>query len=105
MRINEYQKAVERTIPKGEHNLANFCMGLAGESGETIDMFKKSIFHGHPLDRDEVIKELGDVMWYVTAIASEIGIELNHIAISNVDKLMKRYPNGFSQADSINRTE
>lgn len=105
MEFKEYQGAVERTMNKSEYAIANYCMGLAGESGELIDMFKKSVFHHHALDMDEVIKELGDVMWYVSAIANEMGISLDEVAERNVAKLMKRYPNGFNTTDSIKRVD
>ena len=105
MEFKEYQEAVQRTMNKGEYALANYCMGLAGESGEAIDMFKKSMFHGHALDRNEVVKELGDVLWYLSAIANEVGLTLEEVAITNVAKLKKRYPNGFSKADSLLRVD
>ena len=105
MEFNKYQAEVERTMNKGEYALANYCMGLTGEAGETVDMFKKHLFHGHDLDLNDVIKELGDVMWYVSAIANELGISLDEVAERNVTKLQKRYPKGFSQADSIKRVD
>lgn len=105
MELKKYQYEVSRTMNRSEFALANYSMGLAGEAGELIDMFKKSLFHGHAMDREEVIKELGDVMWYVSAIANEIDLDLDEVAERNVAKLRKRYPNGFNQADSIKRVD
>lgn len=105
MELKKYQEAVERTMNKSEFALANYCMGLTGEAGETVDMFKKHLFHGHDLNMDDVIKELGDVMWYISALANELGISLDEVAERNVAKLMKRYPNGFNQADSVKRVD
>src|SRR5699024_6123823 len=85
--------------------LSNYCMGLSGESGEVVDELKKVLFHGHDLNIDEIEKELGDVLWYVSAIATTLGIELNMIAHNNVDKLKARYPEGFSEKDSVARKE
>jgi NTP pyrophosphatase (non-canonical NTP hydrolase) len=108
MNFPEYQKASERTMGLDRDRkelLANFAMGLAGEAGETVDLLKKAIFHGHPADPDKLAKELGDVLFYVTALASVSGISLESIAQGNVEKLLKRYPAGFSTEASLNRKE
>ena len=83
--------------------LANYSMGLAGESGELIDILKKHIFHGHELNIEEIKKECGDVLWYLAAIASTLDLNLDDICIYNIKKLEKRYPEGFSKEKSINR--
>jgi NTP pyrophosphatase (non-canonical NTP hydrolase) len=106
--IGEYQDAARRTLnvdwPEKDQ-IANAVMGLAGEAGEVIDLYKKTLFHGHTLDALTVIDELGDVLWYVAAIASLEGLSLNDIAQANIDKLLARYPNGFTQEDSIARVD
>lgn len=63
------------------------------------------LFHGHNLDRDGVIKEMGDVLWYMSNICNILNIKLSDVARINLDKLDKRYPNGFSCEDSMNRKE
>ncbi|MCL4349846.1 MAG: nucleoside triphosphate pyrophosphohydrolase family protein [Candidatus Thermoplasmatota archaeon] len=85
--------------------LMNWSMGLAGESGEVVDILKKILFHGHPIEKEKLLKELGDILWYLDAIASSLGSSLNEIAELNVEKLKKRYPDGFSEEKSINRKE
>lgn len=110
MEMIEYQKYAERTANGGRNGtklmrFANFGMGLAGEAGETCDMLKKVVFHGHELDKQELCKELGDVMWYVATIATTAGLTLEEIAWKNVEKLKKRYPDGFSEEMSRNREE
>lgn len=80
-------------------------MGLSGESGEVTDHIKKVAFQGHDLDKEEIAKELGDVLWYVARTADSIGYKLEDIAEMNVKKLRKRYPNGFSEEASRNRVE
>lgn len=92
-------------IPKERLELLNYCLGLAGESGEVVDLLKKHVFHGHMLSRDEVKKELGDVLWYLANICSVLDIQLDQVADKNLDKLFKRYPDGFKIVDSINRKE
>lgn len=107
--INAYQNLSKRTMRGGSVNknerLANYCMGLSGEAGEVTDIFKKHLFHGHKLDMEKVIAELGDALFYLAALATETGLTLEDVARYNVDKLEKRYPMGFSSEDSINRIE
>jgi NTP pyrophosphatase (non-canonical NTP hydrolase) len=105
---NEFQQNVLRTANSDiseKEALSNACMGLAGESGEYIDMVKKHIFHNHSLDFDKVEKELGDILYYVAWAANIHGITLDSVMQTNVNKLLKRYPNGFNSADSLNRKD
>lgn len=106
MRMNHYQEDAARTISlvqSAENRLVNFCFGLTGESGELIDHVKKHLFHGHPIDRAYAKKELGDILWYVAALCTELNLSLGEVAEMNIDKLKARYPNGFSEQDSIDR--
>ena len=80
-------------------------MGLNGEAGEAIDIVKKHLFHGHELNKEELIKELGDVAWYLAEAAYALDIDLETILKLNIEKLKKRYPEGFSTKDSINRKD
>jgi len=108
MDLNEYQQLAVRTMGGDrthEQQLANAALGLAGEAGEVADMLKKHLYHAHPLDRDAVVKELGDCMWYVAAVASVLGVELDEIGERNIEKLRRRYPEGFSIERSLNRTD
>lgn len=113
MRLNEFQQLSSRTFPvsKGqsdkvhEKNLANYGMGISGEAGEVTDLLKKSLFHGHKLDREAVIKELGDVMHYLAGIAYMLDVPLEDVATANIEKLRKRYPDGFSMEASVNRKD
>lgn len=104
-----YQQQAARTMNNvlgiREMEAANYAMGLAGESGETVDYLKKVLFHGHMFDRDVLAKELGDSLWYINAIATLFGIDLEDIAKQNVAKLLKRYPDGFDPNRSKERTE
>lgn len=81
------------------------ALGLSGEVGEVVDILKKSIFQGHPLDVRKVALELGDVMWYLALLAHSIGYNLDEVTKMNIEKLKNRYPNGFSTTDSLNRKE
>lgn len=95
---NEYQKEALRTasgMAKEFPMELNGVMGLAGESGECVDLMKKHLFQGHALDKEHLAKELGDVAWYLAVTAYAIGYDLETILQMNVDKLRKRYPQGF----------
>lgn len=108
MTPNEYQIAAMRTSSKtilpSEH-LMNGALGLAGEAGEVADIVKKATFQGHTINREHIAKELGDVCWYIAETANAIGYDLETIMQMNIDKLMKRYPDGFSAARSQNRED
>lgn len=106
MNINEYQKLAMTTRNKAlsqEDTLINGVMGLCGESGEAIDIVKKYIMQGHNLDVEHLAKELGDIAWYLALTATAIGYNLDDIFNANIEKLKKRYPEGFEPEKSINR--
>ena len=108
MTPNQYQTAAMRTSSKEisvDEHLLNGALGLAGESGEVADIVKKVMFQGHSMNREHIAKELGDILWYVAETATAIGYDLETIMQMNIDKLMKRYPNGFSAEKSLNRKE
>lgn len=102
---NTYQMAAMRTANEKCLNLANAGLGLTGEAGEAADIIKKHLFHGHELDKEALVKELGDVLWYVALAADLIGVKLADIMLLNVAKLRERYPDGFSEERSRNRDE
>lgn len=110
MNMTEYQLLAARTInpeQPDKEKLINFVFGLAGETGETIDLLKKIIFHGHDLEtnRDKLAIELGDCLWYIAGIATAAGIDLTEVAAGNIEKLRRRYPDGFDPEKSRNREE
>lgn len=108
MTPNEYQELAMRTVnPKlnKDEMLINSVMGLCGESGEAIDIVKKWFAHGHELDREHLKKELGDIAWYLAEASSALGFTLEEILEANIDKLRKRYPEGFETKKSVERDE
>lgn len=108
MTINEYQKLAMTTLNPDlakKDVLINGVMGLCGESGECIDIVKRHLAQGHELNREELIKELGDVAWYLAETAFALDVELEEVLMRNIEKLKKRYPEGFSRDRSINREE
>lgn len=102
---SEYQIAALRTAaeldPEGLR--MNGVLGMCGETGEVADLLKKHYFQGHPLDVDKLINELGDVMWYIAITAQGLGVSLDQVMELNIQKLRKRYPDGFDSSRSLNR--
>ena len=108
MTINEYQELAMTTLNpelSKKDVLINSVMGLCGESGEAIDIVKKWMAQGHELDREHLVKELGDIAWYLAEAATALEIPLEQILQANIDKLKKRYPEGFEVAKSVERLE
>ncbi|MBR5288678.1 MAG: GNAT family N-acetyltransferase [Clostridia bacterium] len=108
MTINEYQKLAMRTLnPQLSKRdvLINGVMGLCGEAGEAIDIVKKHLAQGHELDRDKLIKELGDVAWYLAETAHALDVPLEAVLEGNIAKLRARYPQGFAAEKSLLRED
>ena len=82
-------------------------VGLAAESGEFLEIVKKMVFQGKPWsdsNREHLIIELGDVMWYVANACMALGVDFEEVLEINVKKLEKRYPSGsFDIYKSENR--
>ncbi|MBR6740763.1 MAG: nucleoside triphosphate pyrophosphohydrolase family protein [Clostridia bacterium] len=103
---SEYQKLAMTTLNNDLDErdvLINGVMGLCGEAGEVIDHVKKHLSQGHELDKAHLAMELGDIAWYLAETATAIGYDLDDIFKMNIEKLKRRYPDGFSYDDSINR--
>lgn len=94
MKLNEYQEAAGKTAifppePSLEEIPIYPVLGLAGETGELVEKFKKGIRDGS-FDRAGALKELGDVLWYVAAVATAMGVDLQSVAELNLIKLHSR---------------
>lgn len=108
MTINEYQKLAMTTLNPAlseKDVLINGVMGLCGESGEAIDIVKKWLAQGHELDKEKLAKELGDICWYLEETATALDLSLEDIMAANIEKLRKRYPEGFDTERSVNRKD
>ena len=108
MTINEYQKLAMTTLNPAlseKDVLIIGVMGLCGESGEAIDIVKKWLAQGHELDKEKLAKELGDICWYLAETATALGFSLEDIMAANLEKLRKRYPEGFDAERSVNRKD
>jgi len=109
MNFKDYQQIVKKTsiYPDQGNNVAYATLGLAGEAGEVADKVKKLIRDSHgiltPDKRTEMIKELGDVLWYLTACASELGVDLEEVAAQNAHKVEDRKERGVLSGEGDNR--
>ena len=100
MTFDEYQVKAKQTAIY-DHSVIYPTLGLCGESGEVAEKVKKHLRDGTSLD--ELKKELGDVLWYLASIASDLNISLNDIALTNVEKLQSRMERGKIQGSGDNR--
>lgn len=107
MELNEYMELAARTdIPKTQiDGLRDAAMGMVGEAAEALDHMKKVLEQGHDLDFEKLIEETGDNLWYIAKMARYCGVTLEDVARQNIEKLRKRYPEGFSVESSVNRVD
>lgn len=100
---NDHRQCRIRACDDHDRNLVEFAMGLSSESGEFADEIRKHIFQGHGLDYTHLAEELGDVAWFLAMAANALGYSLSDIFRMNIEKLIKRYPEGFDPERSVNR--
>lgn len=107
MTLNEYQVAAQRTsnTKNQAEKIDNALLGLSGEVGELCDAMKKHLFQGHQFDHNQMVREAGDVLWYIAELACGLGVTLDEIACCNIEKLRARYPDGFNREKSMHRMD
>ena len=99
-------KIIKRLQEKPELvGLINDALGVAGEAGEIADHIKKVVYHGHDLEIEHLLKEVGDEFWYLADMATRLNAKLSKVAAMNINKLKARYPDGFDENRSINREQ
>lgn len=106
MNTKQYRRAIDRTMNSGlteKEKLSMLALGIAGEAGEIVDTLKKVLYHGHELDLDKLILELGDLEFYLQHLKKHYKISDERVYFDNIMKLQKRYPEGFSEEASKNR--
>ena len=109
MLLNDYQLESRSTAlyPDAGNNLIYPTLGLTGEAGEVADKVKKLIRdHNGVVDQrftDDVALELGDVLWYVAQLATELGLSLEDVASANLSKLQSRSQRGTLQGEGDHR--
>ena len=106
--FDRYQRQTRRTW-RGDGSVQdqidNAVLGLVGEGGEIAEKWKKHRFQGHEWNCDNVAEEIGDILFYAARLAELIGWDLSTVADANIEKLRRRYPEGFSEERSRNREE
>lgn len=105
MTVHEYHIAAMRTATPKCKLLSNVGLGIAGEAGEVADLIKKTLHQGHMLDKKQLALELGDVVWYIALGCEVLGYDFEYILRMNIEKLKKRYPDGFDAYHSVHREE
>ena len=132
--LNQYQRLAARTLPSkfrrvghgprglegstcpawvdperegcvGSALLIHGALKLTGEAGEVADLVGKWYGQGHEIDDDELIDELGDVLWHLAELCTALGVDVGVVAYRNLEKLRRRYPDGFEEVRSLNRAE
>lgn len=108
MDLKTFQEVSTRTFNANlTHNekLCNCVAGIFGEGGEVADIIKKYLFQGHSFDKEHLTEEIGDLMFYIVNLANVLNLDMELILEANVDKLKKRFPDGFSTKASIDRED
>ena len=106
MNFSQYQERANATaIYDTKFSIMYPTLGLAGEAGEVAEKVKKIIRDNKNIvdEREDIAKELGDVLWYVAAVARDIGFKLEAIAEMNIEKLESRKERGVLQGNGDNR--
>lgn len=103
-----YREAIERTMNSDlndKEKVLMLLLGMAGEIGEIVDGMKKVLFHNHPLSLEDLTEELGDFEYYMQHFKKHFGISDERVYMVNIQKLQKRYPQGFSSKASLERVD
>ncbi|HNY35920.1 MAG TPA: nucleoside triphosphate pyrophosphohydrolase family protein [Candidatus Pacearchaeota archaeon] len=109
MTFQEYQEEARKTAiyPNKDNNFIYPTLGLAGEAGEVAEKIKKVIRDGNGIvseeKKEEITKELGDVLWYVANLSKELGILLEDVAQKNLEKLQSRQQRNELHGSGDNR--
>jgi len=111
--LNGYAEAAMRTakmFPATTFGVVSMDMlhaalGVGSDAGELVDAVKKHLIYGKPLDYENVIEEIGDVMWFLALMCQATGTSLEEVARENIKKLSKRYPEKYSDELAVLRLD
>ena len=107
MDLTTYQHQAKRTIPAdwpAEKKLSHGVYGINSEAGELAGIMQKG-FQGHEFTKYEWAAEIGDALWFLAEICTAQGLDFSAVARMKIDKLRKRYPDGFDTERSVNRDD
>lgn len=97
MEFNDYQQLAGKSLAGSEQVLTQCAIGLASETGEVLEHIQKYTFNHEPLIKAELMKEMGDVLWYLSQIAEWADIPFEEVAMTNIKMLQERYPERFQK--------
>lgn len=104
MEFKKYQELAKTTAIYPESAKIFYpCLGLAGEVGEICEKIKKHVRDGRDLDKEDLTKELGDVLWYLSALSGDLEINLEDVAVKNYEKLKSRMERNVISGSGDNR--
>ena len=111
MDLNQYQEAACKTaIFPTDNSLLYLTLGLCGEAGEVAEKIKKhirdsgSLQNTYPLHyKEALVRELGDVLWYLANLAKELNVNLDYVAKINIEKIQKRMENNTLKGEGDDR--
>lgn len=107
MTPNQYQERAARTINKSNNILEqrqHALFGMASEVGEIHGIFQKH-YQGHSINYTELKQEIGDLLWFIAEFCTASGWDMEYIMQMNLDKIERRYPDGFEEKRSVERPE
>jgi NTP pyrophosphatase (non-canonical NTP hydrolase) len=90
---------------EGTADLTHAILGIAGEAGELVDGFKKHLIYGKPIDEENMKEEAGDILWYMALLLRTLGCTFEEVMQKNIDKLMIRYPDRYTDQAAIARAD
>jgi NTP pyrophosphatase (non-canonical NTP hydrolase) len=103
-----FAKHVSRLFVKPEDStgkMLHATVGIAGESGELLDCIKKTWIYSKPLDRENILEECGDLLFYIQALLAENNFTMQAARRHNMEKLAKRYPSGYTDQAAQERLD
>lgn len=103
MDFKQYQTKAFTTATDSSKNIYYMTLGMAGEAGEIANKVKKVMRDNAELDKDDIKKEIGDVLWYCAGLCTLLGIELEDVAETNIKKLLSRKERGVISGSGDNR--
>ena len=97
MTPTEYIKLAQKTANEETDNMNHYIIGLTCETGEVAHLHKADIIYGRPYDREEMVLEMSDLCWYLANMIRLLDSSWEELWEKNIEKLMKRYPDGFTK--------
>jgi len=107
MTTDEFNRGAGATAKRVDfsYDLMHSALGVASEAGEFTTSVKEHLIYGKPLDKENLKEELGDLLWFINLACDVLNLDLGDVMQANIDKLKKRYPEKYSDADALARAD